>query len=426
MAIHLLTVKQIVATTHGHLNDGGGLVLRISSHQGCWRFRYTSPARQRRAMSFGTAVVRGDSKLIEQSLRDAREIAAEARSILSRGQDPLDLRNTTKAHAHEQLRVKKSARKKEQTTVARSARAYHEAVIENSRTPLHARHWIDSLENHLPPSIWHAPVDSIMAPVLLDAMIEIQRKVPETATRIRQRLEAVFNDAELRGLCATNPARTIRRPMAEALVKRQRRALAALPYTEVPAFMANLRQCSGIAARALEFAILTAARTGEVIGATWDEVHLETGVWTVAGARMKGGEQHTVYLSDAAIAIARAMQENKQSFVFPSPTLDGSPLSNMAMLTLLRRMDAEKRTTVHGLCRASFSTWANETGAARPDVIEACLAHREGNLVRKAYNRAQFNSERKALLARWGQYCVGKLFTTADAPPSAVVIRLAA
>ena len=204
MAIHLLTAKQIVAAAHGHLNDGGGVVLRIKGHQGCWWFRYTSPARQRRQMSCGTAVIRGDSKLIEQSLRDAREIAAEARSLLSRGQDPLDLRNTTKAQALEQLQVKRAVRKKEQTTLARSARAYHEAVIEHSRTPLHARHWIDSLENHLPASIWHAPIESITAPALLDAMIEIQRKVPETATRIRQRLEAVFNDAELRGLAFTS------------------------------------------------------------------------------------------------------------------------------------------------------------------------------------------------------------------------------
>ena len=193
-------------------------------------------------MSFGTAVIRGDGKLIEQSLRDAREIASEARSLLSRGQDPLDLRNAARRKRRNEYKQKKSARKKEHTTLARSARTYHEAVIEQSRTPLHARHWIDSLENHLPASIWHAPIDSIKAPALLDAMIEIQRKVPETATRIRQRLEAVFNDAELRGLCTTNPARTIRRPMTEALGKRQQKPLAALPYAEVPAFVTELRQ----------------------------------------------------------------------------------------------------------------------------------------------------------------------------------------
>ena len=143
-------------------------------------------------------------------------------------------------------------------------------------------------------------------------------------------------------------------------------------------FLVRLRERQGIAARALEFALLTVARTGEVVGATWDEFDLEAGVWTVPGPRMKGKEQHFVYLTDRAVEIVRAMEELGQPYVFPSPDLDGKPLSNMAMLTLLRRMDADKLTTVHGRCRATFSTWANEVGAGRPDVIEACLAHQEG------------------------------------------------
>ena len=145
-----------------------------------------------------------------------------------------------------------------------------------------------------------------------------------------------------------------------------------------------------------------------MIGATWDEFDLAAGVWTVPAARMKGGERHTVYLSERAREIVTGMQELAQRFVFPAPTLDDKPLSNMAMLTLLRRMDADKTTTVHGLCRASFSTWAYETGAARPEVIEACLAHREADKVKAAYNRAQFASERAALLAAWADHCAGK------------------
>jgi integrase len=173
--------------------------------------------------------------------------------------------------------------------------------------------------------------------------------------------------------------------------------------------MARLREQKGIAARALEFAVLTAARTGEVIGATWAELDLDAGLWTVPGSRMKGGEQHVVYLSQRAVEIVKAAKDyGGETHVFPSPTDKAAALSNMAMLTLLRRMDADKRTTVHGLCRASFSTWANETGAARGEVIEACLAHREGDRVRAAYNRAQFAAERRALLAVWADFCAGE------------------
>jgi integrase len=123
---------------------------------------------------------------------------------------------------------------------------------------------------------------------------------------------------------------------------------------------------------------------------------------------MKGGERHVVYLTPRAVEIVRQMAEIGGAFVFPSSLNPARPLSNMAMLTLLRRLKVDGETTVHGLCRATFSTWAHETGAARPDVIEACLAHREADRVRAAYNRAQFMAERKALLAAWAEYCDGK------------------
>lgn len=411
-AIHLLTDKHLQEAGNGDHADGGGLSLRINGISAKWLYRYTAPCGKRRTMALGIAIRTGTKRQIQSSIDSAREVAQEARSLLRRGLDPIDLRNATKAEARHREAEKRTVKRRERYTLARVARDYHERVIEPNRTAKHGAQWIASLENHVPDSLWHAPIDNITAPTLLDFAADLQSRVPETASRIRQRLETIFDDAEFRGLCSSNPARSIRRKLRETRGRRERGCFAALPFSEVPQFVCELRRREGIAARALEFAVLTAARTGEVIGATWDEVDLGAGIWTVAAARMKGGEQHTVYLSDAAIEIARAMREYKQPFVFPSPALNGSPLSNMAMLTLLRRLDADKRTTVHGLCRASFSTWANETGAARPDVIEACLAHREGNLVRKAYNRAQFNAERKALLARWTDYCDGKLPTT--------------
>jgi len=425
-AIHLLTDKHVQEAGDGDHVDGGGLSLRVSGSGGKWLYRYTAPCGKRRMMALGIAIRTGTKRQVQLSIDGARELTQEARSLLRRGLDPLELRNATKAQARQKEAEKQTAKRRERLTLARVARDYHERVIEPNRSAKHSAQWIASLENHLPVSIWHAPIDNIAAPTLLDFAADLQSRVPETASRIRQRLETVFDDAEFRGLCNGNPARVIRRKLRETKGRRERGSFAALPYSEVPQFMYELRQREGIAARALEFAVLTAARTGEVIGATWEEIDLDSAFWTVPASRMKGGEQHSVYLSEAAIRIARKMQEYKQPFVFPSPALDGSPLSNMAMLTVLRRMDAAKRTTVHGLCRASFSTWANELDAARPDVIEACLAHREGNLVRKAYNRAQFGAERKALLARWSEYCVSKLPHTVDALPSAVVIRLAA
>lgn len=251
------------------------------------------------------------------------------------------------------------------------------------------------------------------APALLSALHAVKpherarnlkgETVPETVRRIRQRLEAIFEDAIFHGRAAGNPAAAIRRKMRETTTKRQAKGHhAALPYGEAPALVQRLREVPGTAARALEFAILTASRTGEVIGAEWPEIDLDAGTWCVPAERMKAGEAHTVHLSERATCILLAQRGQNARWVFPSPMSQASaaprPLSNMAMLAALGRLGARDRTTVHGLCRATFSTWANDTGAGRPDVIEACLAHKEGNRIRAAYNRAQFAAERRELL----------------------------
>lgn len=206
----------------------------------------------------------------------------------------------------------------------------------------------------------------------------------------------------------TNPAAAIKRKMRESMPKKKAGEFVALPYREVPAFMAKLRSQQGIAARCLELALLTASRTSEVLYATWSEFHVDESVWRIPAERMKLPESHTVYLSQQAIDVIEQQRGLDASIVFPSPMLTAQPMSNMAMLTVLDRMGVRQQTTVHGLCRATFSTWANETGAARPDVIEACLAHREGDKVRAAYNRAQFADERRDLMAAWGAFLVSQ------------------
>jgi integrase len=221
---------------------------------------------------------------------------------------------------------------------------------------------------------------------------------------VKGRLETVFAEAVIRKIAPTNPVSSIAKLLR---APKPKTTFAALPFAEAPALVARLRALPGTAARALEFGMLTASRTGEIINATFAEFDLGKGVWIVPAARMKAGEEHVVYLSDRAIEIIEGQKKalgKTAKFVFPSQTDPDEPISNMGMLMLLRRLGVQDRTTVHGLCRATFSTWANETAAARPDVIEACLAHKEGDRIRAAYNRAQFAEERAALLAKWATY----------------------
>ncbi len=419
--LHLLTARQVLAAESDQ-NDGGGLFLRVELAGGKWVLRYTAPDGKRREMGLGAAY-RDNLAQAGASLADAREDARRAGELLRQGLDPVAERDRLRRDAAAADEAKQAQEKAEQRrqalTLARCAREYHQRVIEPTRTAKHGAQWISSLENHIPATLWHAPIDTITAPQLLQALTATKpherarnskgETVPETVRRIRQRLDAVFEDAIFHGYVGTNPAGALRRKMREQTHNRGPAGkLAALPYVEAPALLARLRTMPGTAARALEFGVLTAARTTEVLQADWSEFDLAAALWRVSAKRMKGGEGHTVHLSPRAVELLRGQQGQHPSWVFPSPRPrpDGSfaALSNMAMLTVLLRMDARASTTVHGLCRATFSTWANETGAARPDVIEACLAHKEGDRIRAAYNRARFDQERRELLRAWAEF----------------------
>ena len=345
----------------------------------------------------------------------AREQAAGARKLLKQGADPIDDRQRKRGADRATEAQHKADRAREQMTLARAARDYHERVIEPVKTGKHSAQWIASLEHHVPDSIWHKPIDQIDAPELLAglsavrALADSKKRVPETLSRVRQRLDAVFEDAIFHGFCTTNPAAAVRRKMREVMPKKKATGFAALDYREAPAFMKRLRDAQGTAARCLEFSVLTAARTQESLGAVWSELDLDAGTWLVPAERMKASgkerpEPHTVHLSEPALKVLRGQIGVHKTIVFPSTALVNQPMSNMAMLTVLDRLGERQRTTVHGLCRATFSTWAYDTAAARPDVIEACLSHREADKVKAAYNRAQFTEERKALLNVWADY----------------------
>jgi integrase len=218
-------------------------------------------------------------------------------------------------------------------------------------------------------------------------------------------------------LVAANPAASLKRKLREARTRRERGHHAAMPYSRLPDFMAKLTEAQGIGARCLEFLILTASRTSEALNAQWLEFDLAAGIWTIPAERMKARDPHVVHVSSRAVEIVNRQEGQHKRYVFPSMWNDGRPLSNMSLLMTLRRLKVE-HATVHGF-RASFSSWANECGIAKPDAIEAALAHRESNLVRRAYNRAAFLAERRVLMTAWCDYLAGRPVTRADG--SAVV-----
>ena len=407
MALAQCSALAIKHAKTGVLYDGGGLEFHVKDTGACAVLRYTSPAGQRRSMGLGP-LDRASTQSVGRALADARRQAQEARALLARGLDPIEERKSQRLEAKAAIAARKQAAARQQSTLARVAREYHERVIEPTRTAKHSAQWIASLENNVPKELWHRPIQEVTAPLLLDAIAALQLRIPETASRIRQRLEAVFDEAEFRNISKGNPARAIRRKLSE--LRKGRRVeghFAALNFDRVPALVARIRVAAGVAARALEFGVLTASRTGEIIAAEWKEFDLEAGVWIVPQERMKAREEHVVFLSPRAIELLGGQKGLSKRYVFPSPVDRDKPLSNMGMLTLLRRLKVADDTTVHGLCRSTFSTWAYENAIARPEVIEAALAHREKDQIKRAYNRAQFNAERRKLLFDWAVFVGG-------------------
>ena len=260
------------------------------------------------------------------------------------------------------------------------------------------------------PTIGALPVQAVDTGLVLKVLEPIWTTKPETASRVRGRLESILDFAKVRGYRdGENPARW-RGHLDKLLPARSKvrevEHHAALPYAELPAFLASLREQEGIAARALEFLILTAARTGEVIGARWSEIDLLDKTWTVPAARMKAHREHRVPLSAPALAILDEMQRlataKPRCFVFPGGKA-GKPLSNMAFLMLLRRM-GRGDLTAHGF-RATFKTWASERTSTQNEIVEASLAHTIGDKVEQAYRRGDLFEKRRRLMQQWAMFC---------------------
>ena len=278
------------------------------------------------------------------------------------------------------------------------------------RNAKHRAQWEMTLQRYCAP-LRSRPVDEIDTAAVLEVLKPLWASIPETASRLRGRIETVLDAARARGLIGqheANPARW-RGHLDKLLPKRQKLTRghhAAMPFADVPQFMASLRKRDAVAALALEFTILTAARTGEALGARWDEIDFEQSIWTVPAARMKGGRIHRVALSGPALAVLEKLDAGRTSeYVFPGQR-PGKPLSEMAMEMILRRMKADG-ATVHGF-RSSFRDWCGEVSTFPREVAEAALAHVAGDQTERAYRRGDALEKRRALMDAWATYCEPK------------------
>jgi integrase len=378
----------------GLYGDGGGLYLQVSANGSkSWIFRFKTRGRTR-YMGLGS--------LKTISLAKAREAASKCRELRLQGIDPIAQRDGVRAAAR--LDAMNTM------TFDECRDAYIAAHKAGWRNAKHRSQWVNTLDTYVSPVFGKLAVQAVDVARVTQVLEPIWSTKPETASRLRGRIERVLDWAKARGYRAgENPARW-RGHLDQLLPARSKvhkvKHHAALPFSELPPFMAALRERAGVAAWALEFAILTAARTGEVIGATWNEIDLGRRTWTVPANRMKG--RHRVPLSDHAVTLLEQMQGTRSNeFVFLRH--GGKPLSNMALLMMLRRM-GRNDVTAHGF-RSSFRTWAAERTRFPREVVEAALAHVIDNKVEAAYQRGDLLDKRRELMTEWGEYCANPAST---------------
>lgn len=389
-----LTANEVKASLGkpGTYQDGDGLFLKVDKRGGAsWTLRVQHQGK-RRDYALGSA------KLM--TLAQARASAADyRRKIRIEGRDPIAEKRAAKAKA---------------VTFREAATEFLASHKGQWASEKHADQWQSSLERHVFPSLGGRPVGEITAGDVIAAIAGVWTEKPETGRRVRQRICAVLDFAHAMGWRATEaPARSL--AAGVGLPKQPGRVAhrLAMPYESVPEFLVRLRASGGVWGRlALEFAILTAARSNEVRGATWDEFDLDAGLWTVPADRMKMRAEHIVALSTQALAVlksAAAVRLTGTELVFPGA--DGSPMSDMTLLAVLRRM--KEPYHVHGF-RSSFRTWVAEATNFQGEVAEAALAHKNPNESEEPYLRATFLTapdgkpgKRRLLMDAWGAYCDG-------------------
>ncbi|MGY3698939.1 integrase [Bradyrhizobium sp. USDA 3240] len=393
--INRLSYKKVESLKQaGMYSDGGGLYLQVTqgadgTPRKSWLFRYAIGGRERQM---------GLGPLHDVSVAEARERAVSARELRRAGKDPIN--------AREALRAANSLSAAKTMSFDECAEAYVAVHRQGWRNVKHASQWTATLATYCSPVFGRLPIQGVDVGLVMKVLEPIWATKPETASRVRGRIERILDWAKVRGYReGDNPARW-RGHLDHLLPARGKirkvKHHAALPYVEIPAFLTALRSRTAVAARALEFAILTAARTGEVIGARWEEIDLNGRVWTIPAERMKGGQEHRVPLSDVAVEILAHVRNVRQdAHVFPGDRR--SALSNMAFLMLLRRMGRDD-ITAHGF-RSTFRDWVEEQTDTPRAVAEMSLAHAIGNAVEAAYRRGDLFEKRRVLMSKWARYC---------------------
>ena len=384
------TVETLTIT--GRHADGDGLYLTVrpgGSKQ--WIFLYRSGGRLRE-MGLG-------SPASGVTLAKARQLAADARGQMTNGRDPLAARQQAEQQAAQI------------PTFGDYALALVDRIEVGFSNAKHRQQWRNTLTTYCQP-IWTLAIDQVDAKGVLDCLTPIWTSKPETASRLRGRIERVLNGAKAERLRAGENPAAWRGHLDATLPRRNnlsRGHHAALPCLELPAFMDELRKRDAVAARALEFVILTATRTSEALLATWDEFDLEAEVWTIPAVRMKARTEHRVPLSSRAMQILRDSVRDRgdgDNYVFLGQR-KGRPLSNMALLMMLRRMKRGD-LTAHGF-RSTFSDWASEVSSFSGELRETALAHTISNKAERAYRRGDALAKRREMMDAWASWCFPRL-----------------
>jgi integrase len=411
-----LSAQFVRTAKPGRYCDGDGLYLLVKkSGARFWVFRYKVNGSKLREAGLGRA---GEGRNSVR-LAEAREKASTLFRQVKSGIDPLSAREAMAAAA--KAEAQDAAVKR--VTFREAAQRYIDGHAPSWRNPKHAAQWGATIETYANPVFGDLPVGDVATTHVLAAIEPIWLDKPETASRLRGRVERILDFAKTRGWRAgENPAAwkghlALTLPARSKVRKVEHHA--ALPWREIGDFVLALKDQQGVGARALRFAILTAARSGEVRGARWSEIDMSAATWTVPAGRMKGGREHRIPLSEAALGILRDMAEvrvsnDSDALVFPGRDA-GRPLSDMSLTAVLRRMRLGE-LTAHGF-RSSFRDWAAETTAHPTELVEMALAHAVSNKVEAAYRRGDLFEKRRRLMDEWAVYCL----TPSNAPTAQVV-----
>ncbi|NTI22267.1 integrase arm-type DNA-binding domain-containing protein [Rhizobium rhizogenes] len=403
--VNKLTDQGIKALSKpGLYNDGLGLYLQVSTFgTKSWLFRFKRDG-QSRKMGLGA--------LHTISLKAARQKAQECRIKLDAGLDPIEDRKA--------VRLARKAETAVAMTFKQCAQKYIDAHQGTWKNPKHAAQWPSTLKTYVYPVFGDLSVKDIDVGLVLKVIEDIWKTKPETASRVRGRIEVVLDWAAARNYrSGENPARW-RGHLDKLLPARSKVAKVkhheALPYRDINPLVVEMQANDSTSARALEFTILTGVRTNEAIGAMWSEIDKGNRMWTIPAERMKGGREHRVPLSDRAIAILDALPREKGSDIVFLGARKGKSLSNMAMLEMIRGLRPGKGVTVHGF-RSTFRDWAAEQTAYPNELVEMALAHAVSDKVEAAYRRGDMLERRRRLMKDWSEYC-------SMAPRSADVVAL--